>query len=427
MATIAIVVPTTNNFDYLVRMIESAKDYTWDAKIRFIVIDNGSVDQTAGYLRSLKQGGLDITIISNDTNVGFVKATNQGLREVKEGEIICLANDDIQFTDPFTLARLTKDIEDPDVGMAVPTSDYVMGLQKLDLSFQIPATKHETNFAIYFCGLMRYDVFQKIGLLDERFGQGGNDDMDYAIRMHEAGYKILIDRNVFVKHYGSRTLLRTNDTAGYDNINKTTRAILVDKWGQEKVDALFRLPDFLLYGPQYYAQFGHGGYQRNEFWLAEWKRIATKIVETLHPRDVLDVGCAMGMLVEALKDLGVQEVFGLDVSEYAISNARSDLKSVLKVGSLVTGGLIDADLITCIEVVEHLNEADGKKAVANMCRHANRILFSSTPDDTTEATHQNVRPKEYWNKLFEDNGFVPDNTYDASFLTAWATLYERKK
>lgn len=427
MHNIAIVIPSVSNFDFLVRCIESMRDYTrGDVKLRYIVIDNGSVDQTPGYLRKLKQQGVDITILTNETNVGFVKATNQGLKEVKEGEIICLANDDIQIVDPFTFDRLAKDLDDPGVGMVVPTSDYVMGLQKSDISFQIPKTKHETNFAIYFCGLMRWDVFQKVGLLDERFGQGGNDDMDFAIRMHEAGYKMLVDREVFVRHYGSRTLLRTNDGAAYDKINQDTRKILIDKWGQAKVDALFRLPDFLLYGAEYYSHFSNGGYQRNAFWLGEWKRIAGKIKETLDPVDVFDVGCAMGMLVEAFRDMGVS-AYGSDVSEYAIAQAREDIRPNLRVCSILDSGIIKCDLATCIEVVEHLNEADGKKAIANMCAHADRVLFSSTPNDKTEQTHQNVQPQEYWAAIFKDNGFEWDKSYDGGFLTPWTMLFKKKE
>ena len=433
---VVMVIPTWNNLEYLMRTVHSALNNTLDVALRLVVIDNGSTDDTPKYLKGLQQAGLPVTVITNEQNVGFVKATNQGLEKAQPGELICLANDDIQITDPFTFARMAQDLEDQHIGMVVPTSDYVMGLQQSAISYQIPKKKHVTNLVVYFCGLMRYDAFERIGFLDERFGMGGNDDMDMSIRFKELGYQLLIDRTVFVRHYGSRTLLRDNDTKKYDEINTTTRTLLIEKWGKHKVDELFRLPDFLLYGPEYYNAISE--YERSPQWLREWKRIADKIVETLRPANVLDVGCAHGMLVEALWDSKTNDAFivnGIDVSEYALSQARPDIQpflalhSVVDIGSVLdsTGHITRYDLAVCIEVLEHLNEADGRKAVENVCQHANRVLFSSTPDDTTEPTHQNVRPKEYWIQLFADCGFehVPD--FEASWLTAWAMLFVRVK
>ena len=430
MPKICVVCPTWNNFPFLVRMVESLRDVIQETDWRLVVIDNGSTDQTAGYLRQLKQKGVPLTILSQDENLGFIKATNLGMREAKPGEIICLANDDIQFTDPTTLARLADDLADPKAGMVVPVSDYVMHLQKLDLSWQIPKVKHETGAVVYFCGLWRYETYQEIGGLDERFGIGGCDDLDLSIRLKEAGYKLLIDRTVFVKHYGSATLMRTEGgQEGYVKLDADKRKILIEKWGEQKVAELFRLPDFLLYGPQYYANFGHGGYQRNAFWLAEWKRIATKIVETLHPKNILDAGCAHGMLVEGLMDIGGLSAWGLDISDFAISQARADIQPRLRVGSVVDAlsPQDQFDLIACIEVLEHLNAADGEKAVANLCAHTERVLFSSSPNDHTEATHVNVQSPEYWDTLFARHGLSKDSGYDASYLTPWARLYVKKE
>ena len=43
------------------------------------------------------------------------------------------------------------------------------------------------------------------------------------------------------------------------------------------------------------------------------------------------------------------------------------------------------DLITCLEVLEHLTPTDALPAAANLCRHTDTILFSSSPDDVTRA------------------------------------------
>src|SRR6516225_1448695 len=146
------------------------------------------------------------------------------------------------------------------------------------------------------------------------------------------------------------------------------------------------------YGSEYFDTYGRLGpctYTReNPHWLKFFGHVADEIVRRLRPRLVLDVGCAKGFLVECLRDRGV-EAYGLDVSEFAISEVRPDIKPYCWVGSVQDSISKDYNLITCIEVCEHLSEADARDAVREMTAHADSILFSSTPSDFTEPTHVN--------------------------------------
>src|SRR6185295_9899009 len=73
-----------------------------------------------------------------------------------------------------------------------------------------------------------------------------------------------------------------------------------------------------VYDSFYYAHYcGERAYRRDPSWLAFFGGIAEQIVARIAPATVLDAGCAMGMVVEALRDRGV-EAYGVDISEYAI-------------------------------------------------------------------------------------------------------------
>lgn len=180
-----------------------------------------------------------------------------------------------------------------------------------------------------------------------------------------------------------------------------------------------------VYGPEYYA--GHLGlpYDRREpHWLQFFGKVAEEIIRELRPSRVLDLGCAKGFLVEALRDRGV-EAWGADISEYAISEVRFDVRSFCSVRS-VTEPIPDRyDLVTCIEVLEHLSEEEGRTAIQNMTAAADAVLFSSTPADTREPTHVNVRPVLHWLKLFRDCSFAPDPGFDAGFVSPQAVLLRR--
>jgi SAM-dependent methyltransferase len=184
-----------------------------------------------------------------------------------------------------------------------------------------------------------------------------------------------------------------------------------------------------LYGHWYYETSCGLPYHHNDHWQSFFGAVADNMVRQLEPKRVLDAGCAKGFLVAALRERGV-EAFGFDLSELAITEAPAAARPHLRVGSLtepiepIEGPF---DLVTCIEVIEHLDPVDAPTAVANLCSASDRVLLSSTPADLHEATHVNVQPPERWSQLFAGHGFFRDFRHDAAYLSPWATLYRREE
>jgi len=175
----------------------------------------------------------------------------------------------------------------------------------------------------------------------------------------------------------------------------------------------------------YYYEHGCGvPYQRNEKWLTFFQGIADRIIQDIHPVTVLDAGCAMGFLVEKLRERGV-EAYGIDISEFAIASIHESIRPYCRIGSISDPLPQKYDLIVTIEVLEHIPKQEAGKAIENLCRYTDDILFSSTPFDFQEITHQNVQPPEYWAEQFARYGFYKDVDFDAAFLTAWAMRFRR--
>jgi SAM-dependent methyltransferase len=179
-----------------------------------------------------------------------------------------------------------------------------------------------------------------------------------------------------------------------------------------------------LYGRWYYSSYTMP-YEENDHWRAFFGGVADAIVAQLAPRTVLDAGCAKGFLVAALRERGVDAV-GFDLSEVAIAEAPEAARDHVWVGSLTDP--IDGryDLVTCIEVIEHLDPADATTAVANLASAADTVLLSSTPADRDEPTHVNIQPPERWSQLFAAHGMFRDFRHDAAYLSPWAVLYRRE-
>jgi len=180
------------------------------------------------------------------------------------------------------------------------------------------------------------------------------------------------------------------------------------------------------YNEKYYKIYGgKGEYCRsNPQWGLFFGSITEKLIERLAPSTHFDAGCALGFLVEAFRDRGISS-FGRDISEYAIRNARSDIQPYCEVGSITSALPDHYDLITCIEVLEHMNERDALAAITVLTVATDTILFSSSPSDFDDPTHINVRPVRYWIEQFESAGFVLDQNFDASFVCSHAMLFRR--
>jgi SAM-dependent methyltransferase len=177
---------------------------------------------------------------------------------------------------------------------------------------------------------------------------------------------------------------------------------------------------------EYYFANGCGvPYRRDDHWLTFFGGIADEIVERIHPRRVLDAGCAIGVLVETLRDRGV-DALGVDISSYAIGQVYEPIRPFCRQSSIAEELADRYDLIVSIEVLEHMPAAEGEKAIANFCRHTDDVLFSSTPGDYKELTHVNVQPTEYWAEQFARHGFFRDVDFDASFITPWAVRFRRR-
>lgn len=183
------------------------------------------------------------------------------------------------------------------------------------------------------------------------------------------------------------------------------------------------------YGEHYYANyFGGRPYRADDpAWPTFFGSVADMIVDDIKPRTALDVGCAYGFLVNELRRRGV-DAKGFDFSAYAIEQAATidpDLPESVWVASAVDPIEGHFDLITCIEMIEHLEDADARIALRNMAAATDALLLSSTPGDFAEPTHVNVRPVEYWAEVLAELGFWRDHDVDTTRLAPWSSLFRR--
>lgn len=153
--------------------------------IKILVRDGQAIADPEGW--RVIQGSPEPFVYARNANLGI-----QGC----SGDVL-LMNDDAHFTQEGTLEALQGVFAlRPDIGILSPRVDGVAnGVGCTGAPIQ--ETKHYLSFV---CVLIRRSVFDKIGLLDERFTKYGSEDVDLCRRAQAAGFTLATTSLVMVKH-----------------------------------------------------------------------------------------------------------------------------------------------------------------------------------------------------------------------------------
>lgn len=237
-----IIIPCWNNIFYTKQAVQSLLTHTDPTKTPFclVFINNGSEDETFSYLEGLKlSSDLSIRVIHNEVNEGWVGAINQGLKHCcDQHEYVLLQNNDVLFVQDNWLERLVEGIETkPWLAGAGPVSNAVLGEQNIAKNNPKVATQ-EVPWIIGFSMLLKREkvdyLIHKDGyFMDPIFNPGGCDEIDVCYRLNQEGYRFLIDRNVYLHHFCSKSLSKiTNDL---DSFHQEKMLLLMSKHGQAEI------------------------------------------------------------------------------------------------------------------------------------------------------------------------------------------------
>jgi len=156
-------------------------------------------------------------------------------------------------------------------------------------------------------------------------------------------------------------------------------------------------------------------------------------------KTALDVGCAYGYAVAILKSLGY-DAYGVDISKYSVKKAKKTLGTADFTICDVQWGLPFKnkifDLVTCFEVLEHLENP--LQAIRNIFGACKDIMIYTTPNRTVEKpikkiirdfdnTHINVGTPREWQKYLTKNlrssVVRVESFYDANLRVANRVLF----
>ncbi len=203
-----------------------------------IVIDNGSTDDSLQYLdeqfrRRCNDTGVDYVLIGNDKNVGACTARNQGLAAAT-GEYIAFSDNDTVVRTRNWLATLNSALE-ADVKTGIVGPKLVFPFQPYDIECAGVGISQTGRVRYFGRGapigteeygvarevqtltsafwLMRREVVEDVGGLDDIFSPAQFEDFDLCYRARESGWRIMYEPSAEIYHFENTT------TDGSVNLN----------------------------------------------------------------------------------------------------------------------------------------------------------------------------------------------------------------
>ena len=180
------------------------------------------------------------------------------------------------------------------------------------------------------------------------------------------------------------------------------------------------------FGREYFdgpRDFGYGGYRYD----GRWKSVVSDLIEEYditRGMRVLDIGCAKGFLIKDFRDaIPELDVFGIDISEYAIRNCHPDVVGRIYQGTATNLMFPDSsfDLVVSINTLHNLTHDDlvqALKEIQRVSRRASYIVVDSYTTPHEKEVFENwvltAKFHDYpkgWLDVFQEAGYTGDYSW----------------
>lgn len=178
VVTIDVVIPSFNGATWLMTVLPEIKPLVR----RVIVVDGGSEDGSQELCEHL-----NVEVVQLDGNPGFPLACNKGF-EASDADAVLLLNNDVAIEDRDAVEKLAAKMTQ---GVKIVGACGAFLLPDFDYAgkdFTEPGLPYD--YIPFWCALIDRKIYLDLGGLDESFGLGYSEDVDFCMRAETLGYKM---------------------------------------------------------------------------------------------------------------------------------------------------------------------------------------------------------------------------------------------
>ena len=246
MSEVLIIVLNWNGEEYLDDCLESLISETHYEDYQVLVVDNNSEDNSV----EIVDGFPEVDLIENESNLGFSIGNNIGIYENQGYEYYLLLNNDTKVKEGW-LERLVETFEEKeDAGICGPKLKHPDGTIQ-SAGINLPEMNsmrsdsedremetEEVDGVLGAAFMIKDEVFEEIGYLDEIFSPAQHEESDYCSRARKAGYKVYLEPDSEILHYQGKAkenvksdfmeFLELKNLWKYQIMNGSLRSLLYD-------------------------------------------------------------------------------------------------------------------------------------------------------------------------------------------------------
>jgi len=232
-----LVLLTWNQLELTRRCLESLFNTT-DVPVRLLIVDNASEAPVREWLATVQSGGSvrEVLRLQNETNEGFSRGMNRGLR-TSAAPFVCLLNNDLLFTEGWLREMIDVAKSDQSIGVVNPMSSTLGRRPPRGSSLEAYAAGLRARRGHYvemstcsgFCLLIKREVVERVGVLSDEVDRFFFEDEDFCMRVQQAGYRCVVAEGAYVYHaeHGSVRLVPEREA-----VFTTNQRWCYDKWGR---------------------------------------------------------------------------------------------------------------------------------------------------------------------------------------------------
>lgn len=140
--------------------------------------------------------------------------------------------------------------------------------------------------------------------------------------------------------------------------------------------------------------------------IASARHFCSFLAPLLGVNSILDVGCGRGAWLREWQNAGVRITQGVDgpyVRQQSLLIPIQDFTAVDLSTRFDLGRRYD--LVSSLEVAEHLPRGSSETFISSLVAHADLVLFSAATLGQGGENHINERPLSFWQEIFETKGY----------------------
>ena len=211
---VSIIIPIYNAYDETKACIESVFEYT-NIPFELVLINDCSPDERIAQLLDEYDSLDNVKVITNETNMGFVKNVNIGFNE-SGGDVVLLNSDTI--VTPKWLEKLkVSAYQRENIATVTPVSNNagafsvpefnkneLNGLSINTVANIVEKSLNNQSFTVPtgngFCLYIKREAIYSVGFFDEVFGRGYCEENDFCMRLIKNGWQNIIEPSVYIYH-----------------------------------------------------------------------------------------------------------------------------------------------------------------------------------------------------------------------------------